>query len=103
MFTCVTSLVTTLNIEVYEATGIVCADTGARQSVGEELMFKFLKNLVQKFTELYLSICLANGQQSTSLVQKTTVPITRLHDVTAYAALLRRPFLRVAKFSPQSP
>ncbi|GFU35012.1 uncharacterized protein NPIL_633891 [Nephila pilipes] len=34
------------------------------------------KNSVQKFTELHLSMCLADGQQSTSLVQKATGPIT---------------------------
>ncbi|GFU03720.1 transposon Tf2-6 polyprotein [Nephila pilipes] len=39
-------------------------------------MFKFLKNRGQKLTELYLSMRLADGQQSTSLVQKATVPIT---------------------------
>ncbi|GFU43040.1 transposon Tf2-6 polyprotein [Nephila pilipes] len=44
MFTCVTSPVTLLNIEVFEVTGTVCADTGASQSVGGELMLKFLKN-----------------------------------------------------------
>ncbi|GFU10149.1 transposon Tf2-6 polyprotein [Nephila pilipes] len=44
MFTCVTSPITLLNIEVYEATGTVWADNGASQSVGGELMFKFLKN-----------------------------------------------------------
>ncbi|GFS84752.1 transposon Tf2-6 polyprotein, partial [Nephila pilipes] len=76
MFTCVTSPVPLFEIEVYEATGTVCADTGASQSVGGELMFKFLKNRGQKFTELYLSMCLADGQQSTPLVQKATVPIT---------------------------
>ncbi|GFT98343.1 retrovirus-related Pol polyprotein from transposon 412 [Nephila pilipes] len=52
MFTCVTSLVILLDIEVYEATGTVCAGTGANQSVGGELMFKFSKNRGQKFTEL---------------------------------------------------
>ncbi|GFU50066.1 transposon Tf2-6 polyprotein [Nephila pilipes] len=81
MFTCVTSPVTLLDIEVYEATGTVCADTGASQSVGGELMFEFLKNRGQKFTEIYLSMnffsmCLADAQQSTPLVQKATVPIT---------------------------
>ncbi|GFS95196.1 transposon Tf2-6 polyprotein [Nephila pilipes] len=65
-----------LDIEVYEATGTVYADTGASQSVGGELMVKFLKNRGQKFTELYLSMHLADGQQSTPLVQKATVPIT---------------------------
>ncbi|GFS73937.1 uncharacterized protein NPIL_167311 [Nephila pilipes] len=76
MFTCLTSQGTLLDIEVYEATGTVCADTGANQSVGGELMFKFSKNREQKFTELYLSMCLVDGQQSTLLVQKATVPIT---------------------------
>ncbi|GFU27837.1 transposon Tf2-6 polyprotein [Nephila pilipes] len=74
MFTCVTSPVTLHDIEVYEATGTVCADTGARPV--SEFMFKFLKKRGQKFTEFYLSMCLADGQQSKSLVQKTTVPIT---------------------------
>ncbi|GFT33963.1 transposon Tf2-6 polyprotein [Nephila pilipes] len=64
------------DIEVYEATGTVCADTGASQSVGGELMFKFLKNRGQKFTELYLPMCLPDGQQFTPLVQKATMPIT---------------------------
>ncbi|GFX90551.1 retrovirus-related Pol polyprotein from transposon 17.6 [Trichonephila clavipes] len=32
MFTCLTSPVALLDIEVYEATGTVCADTGASQS-----------------------------------------------------------------------
>ncbi|GFT22735.1 transposon Tf2-6 polyprotein [Nephila pilipes] len=76
MFTCVTSPVPLFEIEVHEATGTVCADTGASQSVGGELMFKFLKNRGQKFRELYLPMCLADGQQSTPLVQKATVPIT---------------------------
>ncbi|GFU90875.1 retrovirus-related Pol polyprotein from transposon 412 [Trichonephila clavipes] len=35
MFTCLTSPVALLDIEVYEATGTVCADTGASQSLGE--------------------------------------------------------------------
>ncbi|GFV35461.1 transposon Tf2-6 polyprotein [Trichonephila clavipes] len=74
MFTCLTSPVALLDIEVYEATGTVCADTGVSQSVGGELMFKFLKNRVQKFSEFHLAMYLADGQQSTSLVQKTTVP-----------------------------
>ncbi|GFU75147.1 retrovirus-related Pol polyprotein from transposon 17.6 [Trichonephila clavipes] len=74
MFTCLTSPVALLDIEIYEATGIVCADTGASQSVGGELMFKFLRSRGQKFSEFYM--CLADGQQSTSLVQKATVPIT---------------------------
>ncbi|GFS58923.1 transposon Tf2-6 polyprotein [Nephila pilipes] len=65
MFTCVTSPVTLLDIEVYEDTGTVCGDTGASQSVGGELMIKFLKNRGQKFTKLYLSMRLADGQQST--------------------------------------
>ncbi|GFW98443.1 transposon Tf2-8 polyprotein [Trichonephila clavipes] len=76
MFTCLTSPVALLDIEVYEATGTVCADTGASQSVGGELMFKFLRNRGQKFSEFHLALCLADGQQSTSLVQKATVPIT---------------------------
>ncbi|GFU61750.1 transposon Tf2-6 polyprotein [Nephila pilipes] len=76
MFPCVTSPVSLLDIEVYEATHTVWAKTGASQSVGGELMFKFLKNRVQKFTELYLSMRLADGQQSTSLVLKATVSIT---------------------------
>ncbi|GFU80420.1 retrovirus-related Pol polyprotein from transposon 297 [Trichonephila clavipes] len=76
MFTCLTSPVALLDIEVYEATGTVCADTGASQSVGGELMFKFLRNRGQKFSEFHLAMCLAGGQQSTSLVQKATVPIT---------------------------
>ncbi|GFU19917.1 transposon Tf2-6 polyprotein [Nephila pilipes] len=73
MFTCVTSPVTLLDIEVYEATGIVCADTEASQSVGGELMFKFLKNRGQNFTEFYVSMRLADGQQSTLLVQNFMV------------------------------
>ncbi|GFX87520.1 retrovirus-related Pol polyprotein from transposon 297 [Trichonephila clavipes] len=76
MFTCLTSPVALLDIEVYEATGTVCADTGASQSLGGELMFKFLRNRGQKFSEFHLAMCLADGQQSTSLVQKATVPIT---------------------------
>ncbi|GFS67283.1 uncharacterized protein NPIL_72641 [Nephila pilipes] len=68
MFTCVTCPITLLDIEVYEATDIVCADTGANQSVGGKLMFKFLKNRGQNFTQLYLFIHLADGQQSTPLV-----------------------------------
>ncbi|GFT21800.1 retrovirus-related Pol polyprotein from transposon 412 [Nephila pilipes] len=76
MFTCVTSPVTQLDIEVYESIGTVCADSGASQSVGGELMFKFLRNHGQKFTELYLSMHLADGQQSPPLVQKATVLIT---------------------------
>ncbi|GFX66889.1 retrovirus-related Pol polyprotein from transposon 297 [Trichonephila clavipes] len=75
-YTCLTSPVALLDIEVYEATGTVCADTGASQSVGGELMFKFLRNRGQKFSEFHLAMCLADGQQSTSLVQKATVPIT---------------------------
>ncbi|GFT08790.1 retrovirus-related Pol polyprotein from transposon 412 [Trichonephila clavipes] len=39
-------------------------------------MFKFLRDRGQKFSEFYLALCLADGQQSTSLVQKATVPIT---------------------------
>ncbi|GFX70360.1 hypothetical protein TNCV_968321 [Trichonephila clavipes] len=76
MFTCLTSPVALLDIEVYEATGTVCADTGASQSLGGELMFKFLRNRGQKFSEFHLAMCLADGQQSTYLVQKATVPIT---------------------------
>ncbi|GFV00900.1 hypothetical protein TNCV_1387141 [Trichonephila clavipes] len=76
MFTCLTSPVALLDIEVYEATGTVCADTGASQSLGRELMFKFLRNRGQKFSKFHLAMCLADGQQSTSLVQKATVPIT---------------------------
>ncbi|GFT24101.1 hypothetical protein TNCV_2063551 [Trichonephila clavipes] len=76
MFTCLTSPVALLDIEVYEATGTVCADTGASQSLGGELMFKFLRNRGQKFSEFHLAMCLADGQQSTSLAQKATVPIT---------------------------
>ncbi|GFX42991.1 retrovirus-related Pol polyprotein from transposon 412 [Trichonephila clavipes] len=75
MFTCLTSPVALLDIEFYEATGTVCADTGASQSLGGELMFKFLRNRGQKFSEFHLAMCLADGQQSTSLVQKATVPI----------------------------
>ncbi|GFT31611.1 retrovirus-related Pol polyprotein from transposon 412 [Nephila pilipes] len=75
MSTCVTSPVTLLDIEVYETIGTVWADTGASQSVGGELMFKFSKNRGQKFTELYFSMRLADGQQS-ALVPKVTVPIT---------------------------
>ncbi|GFT45686.1 transposon Tf2-6 polyprotein [Nephila pilipes] len=56
MFTCVTSPVTLLDIEVHEATGTVCADTGASQSVDGELMFTFVKIRGQKFIELYLSM-----------------------------------------------
>ncbi|GFV01180.1 hypothetical protein TNCV_4280561 [Trichonephila clavipes] len=76
MFTCLTSPVALLDIEVYEATGTVCADTGASQSLGGELMFKLLRNRGQKFSEFHLAMCLADGHQSTSLVQKATVPIT---------------------------
>ncbi|GFT92138.1 retrovirus-related Pol polyprotein from transposon 17.6 [Trichonephila clavipes] len=76
MFTYLTSPVALLDIEVYEATGTVCADTGASQSVEGELMFNFLRNCGQKFSEFHLAMCLADGQQSTSLVQKATVPIT---------------------------
>ncbi|GFY75320.1 transposon Tf2-6 polyprotein [Trichonephila inaurata madagascariensis] len=76
MFTCLTSPVALLDIEVYEATGTVCADTGASQSVDGELMFKFLKNRGLKFSKFHLAMCLADGQQSASLVQKATVPIT---------------------------
>ncbi|GFY76939.1 transposon Tf2-6 polyprotein [Trichonephila inaurata madagascariensis] len=76
MFTCLTSPVALLDIEVCEATGTVCADTGASQSVDGELMFKFLKNRGLKFSKFHLAMCLADGQQSASLVQKATVPIT---------------------------
>ncbi|GBN07009.1 Copia protein [Araneus ventricosus] len=76
VFTCFTLPVALLDIEVYEATGTVCADTGARQSVGGELMFNFLQKRGQKFIEIDLAVCLADGQQSTSTVLKTTVPIT---------------------------
>ncbi|GFS74833.1 transposon Tf2-6 polyprotein [Nephila pilipes] len=70
MFICVTSPVTLLDIEVYEATGTVCADAGASQSVGGELMFKFLKNRGQKFTELYLSMRLADGHNPHHLYKR---------------------------------
>ncbi|GFU37473.1 hypothetical protein TNCV_4274151 [Trichonephila clavipes] len=60
MFTCLTSPVALLDIEVYEATGTVCADTGASQSLGGELMFKFLRNRGQKFSEFHLAMCLAD-------------------------------------------
>ncbi|GBN97187.1 hypothetical protein AVEN_212494-1 [Araneus ventricosus] len=76
VFTCFTLPVALLDIEVYEATGTVCADTGASQSVGGELMFNFLQKRGQKFIEIDLAVCLADGQQSTSIVLKTTVPIT---------------------------
>ncbi|GBN22732.1 Transposon Tf2-9 polyprotein [Araneus ventricosus] len=46
------------------------------QSVGGELMFNFLQKRGQKFIEIDLAVCLADGQQSTSTVLKTTVPIT---------------------------
>ncbi|GFS64165.1 transposon Tf2-6 polyprotein [Trichonephila clavipes] len=65
-----TSPVALFGIEVFEAKGTVCADAEASQSVGGELMFKFLKNRGQKFSEFYLAMCLADGQQSTSLVQR---------------------------------
>ncbi|GFS49803.1 SCAN box domain-containing protein [Trichonephila inaurata madagascariensis] len=76
MFTCLTSPVGLLDIEVYEATDIVCDDTGSSLSVGRELMFKFLRNRGQKFSGFHLAMCLADGQQSASLVQKATVSIT---------------------------
>ncbi|GFY73296.1 copia protein [Trichonephila inaurata madagascariensis] len=76
MFTCLISPVALLDIEDYEAIDTVCTDTGASQSVGGELMFKFLKNRGQKFSEFHLAMCLADGQQSPSLVQKATVQIT---------------------------
>ncbi|GFY78859.1 transposon Tf2-6 polyprotein [Trichonephila inaurata madagascariensis] len=76
MFTCLTPPVALLDIEVYEATDTVCVDTEASQSVGGELMFKFLKNRGQKFSEFHLAMCLADGPQSRSLVQKVTVSIT---------------------------
>ncbi|KAF8774663.1 hypothetical protein HNY73_017191 [Argiope bruennichi] len=57
MFTCFTSPVALFAIEVYKATGTVCADTGASQSVSGELMFNFfLKKRGQKFTEIDLAI-----------------------------------------------
>ncbi|GFS32722.1 retrovirus-related Pol polyprotein from transposon 412 [Nephila pilipes] len=56
MFTCVTSPVSLFEIEVYEATGTVCADTGASQSVGGELMFKFLKNCGQN-SQNFIFLC----------------------------------------------
>ncbi|GBO44472.1 hypothetical protein AVEN_182084-1, partial [Araneus ventricosus] len=65
-----------LDTEVYEATRTVCADTRASQSVGGELMFNFLQKRGQKFIEIDLAVCLADGQQSTSTALKTTVPIT---------------------------
>ncbi|GFT11516.1 retrovirus-related Pol polyprotein from transposon 412 [Trichonephila clavipes] len=97
MFTCLTSPVALLDIEVYEATGTVCADTGASQSVGGELMFKFLRNRGQKFSEFHLAMCLAEGQQSTYLVQKATVPInvggpTFQIDLFFFATCKRIPF-----------
>ena len=76
MFTCFTSPVALIDIIVYEATGTVCADTGASQSVGGELMFNFLKNRGQTFTEFPLDVSLADGQFSRSVVKQTTVPIT---------------------------
>ncbi|GBM90510.1 hypothetical protein AVEN_215771-1 [Araneus ventricosus] len=76
VFTCFTLPVALLDIEMYEATGTVCADTGASQSVGGELMFNFLQKRGQKFIEIDLAVCLADGQQFTSTVLKTTVPIT---------------------------
>ncbi|GBM62381.1 Transposon Tf2-9 polyprotein [Araneus ventricosus] len=39
-------------------------------------MFNFLQKRGQKFIEIDLAMCLADGQQSTSTVLKTTVPIT---------------------------
>ncbi|GBM19385.1 Retrovirus-related Pol polyprotein from transposon 412 [Araneus ventricosus] len=39
-------------------------------------MFNFLQKRGQKFIEIDLAVCLADGQQSTSTVLKTTVPIT---------------------------
>ncbi|CAL1296274.1 unnamed protein product [Larinioides sclopetarius] len=75
VFTCFTLPVVLLDIEVYEATGTVCADTGASHSVGGEIMFNFLQKRGQKFIEIDLAVCLADGQQSTSNVLKTTVPI----------------------------
>ncbi|GFW11110.1 retrovirus-related Pol polyprotein from transposon 297 [Trichonephila clavipes] len=64
MFTCLTSPVALLDIEVYEATGTVCVDTGASQSLGGELMFKFLRNRGQKFSEFHLAMCLADGNRT---------------------------------------
>ncbi|GBN06046.1 Retrovirus-related Pol polyprotein from transposon 17.6 [Araneus ventricosus] len=61
MFTCFTLPEALLDIEVYEATGTVCADTGASQSVGGELMFNFLQKRGQKFIEINLAVCLADG------------------------------------------
>ncbi|GBO44554.1 hypothetical protein AVEN_163855-1 [Araneus ventricosus] len=61
VFTCFTLPVALLDIEVYEATGTVCADTGASQSVGGELMFNFLQKRGQKFIEIDLAVCLADG------------------------------------------
>ncbi|GBM48047.1 hypothetical protein AVEN_34374-1 [Araneus ventricosus] len=72
----ITNLLALLDIEVYEATGTVCADTGASQSVGGESMSNFLQKRGQKFIEIDLAVCLADGQQATSTVLKTTVPIT---------------------------
>ncbi|GFY50112.1 uncharacterized protein TNIN_488561 [Trichonephila inaurata madagascariensis] len=98
MFTCLTSPVALLDIEVYEATGTVCADTGASQSVGGELMFKFLRIRGQKFSEFHLAMCLADGQQSTSLVQKATVPITvsgRTFQIDFFFVTCKRPSFRI--------
>ncbi|GBN03791.1 Retrovirus-related Pol polyprotein from transposon 17.6 [Araneus ventricosus] len=76
VFTCFTLPVALLDIDVYDATGTVCTDTGASHSVGGELIFNFLQKRGQKFIEIDLVVCLADGQQSTSTVLKTTVPIT---------------------------
>ncbi|GBN01029.1 Retrovirus-related Pol polyprotein from transposon 17.6 [Araneus ventricosus] len=99
VFNCFTLPVALLDIEVYEATGTVCADTGASQSVGGELMFNFLQKRGQKFIEIDLAVCLADGQQSTSTVLKTTVPIT-VHGRTFHTDLI---FLPHAKEECESP
>ncbi|GBN42173.1 hypothetical protein AVEN_237779-1 [Araneus ventricosus] len=90
VFTCFTLPVALLDTEVYEATGTVCADTGASQSVGAELMFNFLQKRGQKFIEIYLAVCLADSQQSTSTVLKTTMPIT-VHGRTFHTDLIFLP------------
>ncbi|GFU35884.1 retrovirus-related Pol polyprotein from transposon 412 [Nephila pilipes] len=71
MFTCsIHSPAALVDIEVYEATYTVSADTGTSQSAGGELMLTFLKNCGQKFTELHLAVSLSDGQQTKSFVQK---------------------------------
>ncbi|CAL1262124.1 unnamed protein product [Larinioides sclopetarius] len=90
VFTCFTLPVALLDIEVYEATGTVCADTGASHSVGGEIMFNFLQKRGQKFIEIDLAVCLADGQQSTSNVLKTTVPI-KVHGRTFHTDLIFLP------------